>query len=80
MLKLKWKHPDERYTCFSGDGDNFYGGYWKTDKGWFAHIKPLASLWYIREFPEGTDEKKVRKECENFINHFEKENKKWELD
>lgn len=23
MTKFKWKHPDERYTCFSEDGDIF---------------------------------------------------------
>lgn len=81
MPKLKWKYPDERYTCYSEDGENFYGAYWKKlDGGWLAHINPLGGTWYLREFPEGTSEKKVKKECQNLINHYDKENKKWELD
>lgn len=80
MLKFKWKHPDERYTCYSEDGSGFYGAYWKTSEGWFAHICAGDFTWYTREFPEDTSEKKVRKECQNFINNFEKEEDKWQED
>lgn len=81
MPRFIWKHPNERYTCFSKDADNFYGAYWKKlDGGWYAHISPIGIDWYIREFPDGTKKKEVEKECENLINHFSKEKDKWKID
>lgn len=77
MPRLKWVQRDTRRCCYSIDSKIFFGSYWKNGKCWNAHIYPIGMYWFVRNFPEGTDEKEVKKECQKFINHFSKEKDKW---
>lgn len=83
MPRLIWRKPDERTCCFSSDKEHFFGSYWKNGGKLYAHICPLlpySDAWYIREFPENTAEKEIKKECQRLINHFKEEKDKWERD